>query len=74
MAEQEEQEKSASELRTELKHETEGALLEAIKESAGKYGQPGALRDLAEAYSLVMAGRPARSGATQQAGRTVSSR
>lgn len=74
MAEQDEQEKSASELRSELKHETEGALLEAIKGSAGQTVRADHLRDLAEAYSLVMAGRPARSGATQQAGRTATGR
>lgn len=74
MAVQDEQEKSASELRSELKHETEGALLEAIKGSAGQTVRADHLRDLAEAYALVMAGRPARSGATQQAGRTVASR
>lgn len=45
-----EQEKTPSELRAELRRDTEGALLEAIKAAADKRPGPESLRALAEAY------------------------
>lgn len=54
MAEQDEQEKTRSAQRTELRFEVEQALLEAIKAEAGKSPSPESLRDLSEAFSALV--------------------
>lgn len=67
-----EQEKSYYERQQELKRETERALLTAIKESAERFDQPSALRELAEAYAAVMQNKAAsEKGAGGRGGRVT---
>lgn len=70
-----EQEKTPSEIRAELKRDTEGALLEAIKETAESRPGPDGLRALSEAFVNVSGVRtPSSKSDGEPSGRTPARR
>ncbi|GAB4095588.1 hypothetical protein GCM10028787_10630 [Brachybacterium horti] len=70
-----EQEKTPGELRDELKRDTAGALLEAIRETAESRPGPDGLRALSEAFAIVLGAKtPTEKNEGESSGRTPARR